>query len=74
MQKDEHATYKWPNTAKIKGPPEVYIRQGSPVTFTCEILASTPLSAAPVTQSPLLSSKANIYWLHDSKQISFDVN
>ncbi|KAK4881415.1 hypothetical protein RN001_004734 [Aquatica leii] len=68
-QDNFHFNNKWTYTATIKGPPEVYIRVGSPITFTCEISASLPSWKTPASQSVL---QRHIHWYHEGKQLSFD--
>ncbi|KAF5307122.1 hypothetical protein FQR65_LT07106 [Abscondita terminalis] len=64
-----HFNNKWTYTATIKGPPEVYVRVGSPITFTCEISTSSPSWKTPATQS---ATQRHIHWFHEGKQLSFD--
>ncbi|KAB0797487.1 hypothetical protein PPYR_08480 [Photinus pyralis] len=69
IQDNFHFTNKWIYTASIKGPPEVYARVGTPITFTCEISASSPSWRTPVSQS---GSQPHIHWFHEGRQLSFD--
>nr|XP_015840797.1 PREDICTED: uncharacterized protein LOC103315085 isoform X1 [Tribolium castaneum] len=58
---------KWLGQALIKGPREVYVRDGSLVTFTCEISPlSTPQSGG------FMSAKPKVRWLHDNKELLFE--
>ncbi|XP_044258844.1 hemicentin-1-like isoform X1 [Tribolium madens] len=58
---------RWLGQALIKGPREVYVRDGSLVTFTCEISPlSTPQSGG------FMSAKPKVRWLHDNKELLFE--
>ncbi|KAF5299297.1 hypothetical protein FQA39_LY02470 [Lamprigera yunnana] len=68
-QDNFHFSNKWTHTALIKGPSEVYVKVGTPITFTCEISTSSPAWKTPATQS---AAQRHIHWFHDGKQLSFD--
>ncbi|XP_049821329.1 zwei Ig domain protein zig-8 isoform X2 [Aethina tumida] len=61
---------KWVSQALIKGPREVYVQDGSPVTFTCEI---SPLSVASLQSGAhgfFFSSRPKVRWLHDARELA----
>ncbi|KAJ8974542.1 hypothetical protein NQ317_012834 [Molorchus minor] len=65
----EISNSKWVSRAQIKGPDAVYVQNGSPVTFTCEI---SPLSLQSGAYGLFLTSKPPVRWLHDGKEVSFE--
>lgn len=62
--------YKYASVALIKGPTEVYVREGSPVTFTCEIIPTATYGG----QEAFLSAKSRIKWCHNGNEITLQVN
>jgi hypothetical protein len=70
----EGSNSKWVGQALIKGPSEVYVRDGSLVTFTCEI---SPLSVASLQSGAhgvFMTAKPKVRWLHDNKELLFEVS
>lgn len=63
------AESKWVSQALIKGPSTVYVQDGSPVNFTCEI--SPTLSRFFFSGTP---TNPIVRWLHEDKEIAFDVS
>ncbi|KAJ8921360.1 hypothetical protein NQ315_002975 [Exocentrus adspersus] len=59
---------KWVSQALIKGPSAVFVQNGSPVTFTCEIL---PLS---LQSGVFFAARPPVRWLHDGKEVSFELS
>ncbi|XP_023012263.2 uncharacterized protein [Leptinotarsa decemlineata] len=60
---------KWVSQALIKGPSTVYVQNGSPVTFSCEI---SPLSLQSGVHGLFFATKPVVRWLHDGKEVSFE--
>lgn len=57
---------KYAYVASIKGPKEVYVREGSPVTFTCEIVSQTGAH-------DIFFPKPRVRWLYEGKEITHEV-
>ncbi|XP_068910093.1 lachesin-like isoform X2 [Tenebrio molitor] len=73
-RKLEGSNSKWVGQALIKGPSEVYVRDGSLVTFTCEI---SPLSVASLQSGAhgvFMTAKPKVRWLHDNKELLFEAS
>ncbi|XP_022900542.1 protein amalgam-like isoform X2 [Onthophagus taurus] len=58
---------KYAYVASIKGPKEVYVRVGSPVTFTCEIVSQTGAH-------DMFFPKPRVKWLYESKEITHELD
>lgn len=58
---------KYAYVASIKGPKEVYVREGSPVTFTCEIVSQTGAH-------DIFFPKPRVRWLYEGKEITHEVS
>ncbi|KRT85649.1 Immunoglobulin, partial [Oryctes borbonicus] len=58
---------KYAYVASIKGPKEVYVREGSPVTFTCEIVSQTGAH-------DIFFPKPRVRWLYEGKEITHELD
>ncbi|RZC38586.1 lachesin-like, partial [Asbolus verrucosus] len=63
---------KWVGQALIKGPSEVYVRDGSLVTFTCEISPLSVASPQSGAHGVFMTAKPKVRWLHDNKELLFE--
>uniref|UniRef100_A0A6P7GYX4 Uncharacterized protein LOC114348604 n=1 Tax=Diabrotica virgifera virgifera TaxID=50390 RepID=A0A6P7GYX4_DIAVI len=70
---DESSSSKWVSQALIKGPSIVYVPNGSPVAFACEI---SPLSLQSGVHRLFFSTntKPSVRWLHNGEELSVDVS
>ncbi|XP_072392027.1 zwei Ig domain protein zig-8-like [Diabrotica undecimpunctata] len=68
---DESSSSKWVSQALIKGPSIVYVPNGSPVAFACEI---SPLSLQSGVHRLFFSTntKPSVRWLHNGEELSVD--
>ena len=74
VRKLEDTNSKWVGQALIKGRSEVYVRDGSPVTFTCEISPLSVASPQSGAHGVFMTAKPKVRWLHDNKELLFEVS
>ncbi|KAJ3665996.1 hypothetical protein Zmor_001458 [Zophobas morio] len=72
VRKLEDTNSKWVGQALIKGRSEVYVRDGSPVTFTCEISPLSVASPQSGAHGVFMTAKPKVRWLHDNKELLFE--